>query len=295
MAKAKKSTKKGGGTKVDVYQVVTDMVLEALDAGVVPWKKPGNRPRNLASGKVYRGVNVWILAIAGYASPYWVTFKQAKDRGGSVRKGEKGTKVVLWRWLEAKEEEPETGRKKRFPILRYYTVFNVEQCDGLDVPASERKVGEFDPLAEAEGILEGFDGPEVVYGGSAAYYAPALDRVALPERSTFRSVEGFYATAFHELGHSTGHADRLNRPEVSGPVYFGSEDYSREELVAEMTSAFLCAHAGIVETTIENSAAYIEYWRSKISADPKLVVNVAAAAQKAADLVLGEEREVKDA
>lgn len=287
-AKAKKSSK-----KVDVYEIVTAAILAKLAEGTIPWRRSWSggyeSPKNLKSGKAYRGINVFLLGLRGYASPWWVTFKQARDLGGSVRKGEKGSRVVLWRWIE---KEKADGTKDRFPLLRYYTVFNVEQCElpegKVPVPVAEA-LEALEPVAAAEKIVAEMPNPPVVHHrGSQPCYRPKSDEVEVPEIERFESAEEYHSTLFHELGHATGHGSRLDRSEVTGAICFGSDDYSNEELVAEMTAAFLCGRAGIEQATIANSAAYIDHWRRKISDDPKLVVTAAARAQKAADYILGE-------
>lgn len=282
-------------TKPDVYAIVTDKIIAALESGEIPWRKPwksvgGNGPMSLQTGKPYRGVNVWILSLTatmnGYGSPYWVTFKQAKERGGTVRKGEKGTQVVLWKPVEKKGENEEDD--KRYMILRYFTVFNADQCDGLELPEQE-PLPEVDPIEKCEKIVTGYvPGPDISHGGDRACYSPALDRVMMPTRNQFTNSETYYTTLFHELAHSTGHESRLNRPELIQPMAFGSEDYSKEELVAEMAAAFVCSEAG-VEVPTEHHAGYIQNWLKVLKDDRKFLVQAASKAQKAADLILGVE------
>ena len=287
--------------KQDPYAVVTDRIIEALEAGVVPWHKPwkslsGHGPTSLQTGKPYRGVNVWILSVTsllrGYSSPYWVTFKQAKERGGSVRKGEKGTQVVLWKPFYT--EDKETGeRVKRF-MMRYFTVFNVDQCDDVTVPTPE-PVADFDPIEAAEALSERYrksNGPALRHAGDRAFYAPTFDSVTMPIRGSFDSIEHYYGTLFHEYAHSTGHESRLARKSLIHPAPFGSEDYSKEELVAEMAAAFMCGEAGI-PVNVEHHAAYIGSWLEVLKADRRMLVQAAAAAQKAADMVIGREADSK--
>jgi antirestriction protein ArdC len=285
--------------KKNVYQIITDQVLELLEQGTVPWHKPwsgGGVPTNLVSKKPYRGINPFLLACRGFASPYWLSFKQAQKLGGKVIKGSKSSIVIFWRWLE--KEDKATGKKSRFPLLRYYRVFNVDQVEGIDeskIPQLAEKYDN-DPIDAAEAVVSGFaGGPPVSYSGDRAFYAPAQDKVNIPGMSSFESAEGFYCTLFHELVHSTGHADRLNREGVTNLAFFGSHEYSKEELVAEFGAAFLSGHCGIESTTIENSAAYIHSWAKKLKSDPKLIVQAAAQAQKAADHILGTtfEKQVK--
>ncbi len=282
----------------DVYQAVTDRILKMLDGGTVPWRHPirnagGGWPKNLESGRPYRGVNVFLLASTswakGYDSAYWMTFKQAQAQGGHVRRGEKSSMVVFWKQLETTDRQ--TGEPKKVPLLRYYNVFNAAQVDG--VPAPDAVPGDWDlpiePIAEAERIVVGYEGgPRIEHGGNQAYYRPAEDLVRIPEPGRFLSREFYYATKFHELAHSTGHSSRLDRGLDTHLAPFGSTDYSREELVAEMGAAFLCAVAGISPPTIEQSAAYIAGWRKKLSAEPKLIVSAAGAGQRAADWILGQ-------
>lgn len=292
----KKSSSKKSAPKVDAYERITNAMIALLEAGTVPWRKPwrggaANAPKSLATGRNYRGINVFILHCAamarGYRSPLWCTFNQAKKRGGSVMKGEKGTQVVLWRWIEKEDEK--TGEKKRIPFLRVFTVFNLEQTEGVDVDAQVEPTEELDfvPVDAAEAIVEGMPSRPRIETGSRAAYSPTLDYVEMPAREDFVSVEEWYSTLFHELGHATGHESRLNRPEVAeGVSPFGSKDYSREELVAEMTAAFLCGEAGIDAPVIENSAAYVAGWLKKLKEDKKAVVIAAQRAQKAADYIL---------
>lgn len=286
---------------MSVYEIVAEKIVAKLEAGVVPWRQPwgsaGFRaPRNVR-GTVYRGVNVFLLGSQGYRSPYWLTFRQAKELGGSVRKGERSTPVVFWKWIE-KDETSSTGevRKVSVPLLRYYNVFNVEQTEGLPAKWYELPSGNeptFSPIEACEEIVSGYeDRPAISHGGSRAYYAPSLDSVTVPAREAFETPAYYYATLFHELGHSTGHGKRLGRDGITDPIMFGSHQYSREELVAEMTAAFLSGRAGIdSEPLLENSAAYLASWIRVLRGSPKLAVIAAAQAQKAADWILGERRD----
>jgi antirestriction protein ArdC len=286
--------------KADAYNVVTDRIIEALEAGVVPWRKPwrnveGKLPTSLQTGRAYRGINVWVLSLTaqakGYTSPYWVTYKQAKERGGNVRKGEKGTQVVLWKPVKkTAENEAGEAEDRSYLILRYYTVFNLDQTEGIEIESPDDGEAVWcDPIERAEEIVTGYvPGPEIKHGGNQAYYSPALDFVMMPQRGQFETSELYYGTLLHELAHSTGHESRLKRDTLIKPAPFGSEDYSKEELVAEMASAFLCGECNI-EPNIEHSASYIAHWLKALKDDRKLLVSAAAKAQKAADLVLGIE------
>ena len=289
--------------KADAYQVITDRVITLLEQGTVPWNKPwtsGNAtPRNLVSGREYRGVNVFLLHAMSYGSPYWLTFKQAQAMGGNVMKGEKATPVIFWKWLELEER----GKAERVPFLRYYSVFNVAQCERIPadkIPALNGTERVHGPIQEAERIVAGMPKrPEVKSGLDRAFYSPSGDFVGMPSSGQFRTPEDYYSVLFHELTHSTGHESRLKRKGASGAEWsaFGSTPYAKEELVAEMGAAFLCGQAGIVERTLDNSAAYVSSWLQRFRDDRRLVVQAAAQAQKAADFILartfGEESGVE--
>lgn len=296
----------------NLFAEVTDRIIAALNKGVVPWHRPwrdskkgaGTLPTSVSTGKPYRGINVFLLDMTanadGYTSQWWGTFNALKERGGIVRKGEKGTTVVFWKRLVVKttpEEKAKTGKdKKVIPMLRHFNVFNVEQCEwekGMPErfdPSTlvEDDDTEWDPIAEAEAIVKGYEkSPSIHHGGDAAYYSPSRDMIQVPDAAQFETTEQYYSTLFHELTHSTGHKDRLNRNTLVEGHRFGDEMYAKEELVAEMGAAMLAAVAGIHLTTIEPSAAYIKNWLQALSNDEKLVISAGAAAQKAADHILG--------
>jgi len=290
------------------YDVINSKIMELLESGTVPWRKTwnatSNHPKNLVSKKEYRGINIFMLACMSYSSPYWMTFKQASEKGGHVKKGEKSTPVIFWKWLDKKDvggDDAETVTVNgKIPMLRYYSVFNLEQVEGIEPPpAIETTVTPFTPVERAEQIIAGMPlRPDIHYGGNQPAYSPVLDYVKLPIREAFESPEEFYATSYHELIHATGHSMRLGRKGILEPSYFGSHEYSKEELVAEMGAAFLCGHAGI-ERTIENSAAYIQGWLKALKNDRTLLIHAAAQAQKASDYILnrkeGEDDSTDDA
>jgi antirestriction protein ArdC len=267
---------------------VTEQVIKQLESGVAPWRKPWRTlpPANLISKKPYRGINVFLLAFAGYGSQYWLTFNQAKQLGGNIRKGEHGTKIVFWKFdtYEAETADGDTEERKS-AMLRYYTVFNLEQTEGLK---ALRALPPAFPIESAEAIVEGMPNPPAFEQDSRAAYIPSRDVVTMPSRTAFESQAEYYSTLFHELTHSTGHAKRLAREGFDRPQMFGSESYSREELIAEMGSAMLCGVAGIEQSTLANSAAYLKTWIERLKSDSKLVVSAASAAQKAADYIRGE-------
>ncbi len=290
------------------YQEVTDKILRLLESGTVPWHKPwsvpGGEPQNLASRKPYRGINPFLLNLAPYASPFWLTYRQAQKLGGQVRGGEKGSPIWFWKLWHRRDQDPGrrpgevSSRDRSIPILRRYTVFNVEQCDGLgrhvpELPGDERT--EWQRMEAAEAIVEAMPSrPRIEHGRRGAFYRPADDLVGMPDRDRFEVGEKYYSTLYHELIHSTGHASRLERKGAM-PSRFGSPTYSREELVAEMGAAFLSGRAGVEHATLEASAAYLEHWTRKLKGDSKLAVQAAGAAQKAADFILGERQALRNA
>jgi antirestriction protein ArdC len=283
-------------TKNDVYTSVTDRIIEALENGTVPWKKPWRvrgGPVNVKTRRPYRGINVFLLALAGYDDPRWGTYRAIQSCGGQVRKGEKGTRVILWKPVKAKgEDDEEDGAEKKggYLLLRDYVVFNAEQADGL--PEFEFEEIEFDPNERAQEIIDGYvegTGPPLHHGGDRAYYNVLADAVTVPKQGDFDDGDSYYATVFHEFVHSTGHESRLKRIES---VNFGSDPYAKEELVAEMGAAMLNGLAGI-ETREENSAAYVANWLRSLRDDSRLVINAAAAAQKAADWIVEGPPETK--
>lgn len=296
-------------TRRDVYAIVTEQVITALQSGTVPWHKPWSTevglPTNLASGKAYRGINPFLLGCAaaahGYGRPYWLTFKQAADRGGHVRRGERSSVVIFWKRLEQRRvSDPTTGEEvtERGPgmVLRYYNVFNVEQCEGIAYPTSSAASNDWEPIEACEHIAARYlaGGPSIHYGGDRACYSPRLDAVRMPERERFESAEAFYSTLFHELTHSTGHESRLARRDLLEFHAFGDASYSREELVAEMGAAMLAGVAGIEQETVPQSASYLAGWLRVLRGDVRLVVTAAAQAQKAADLIRGVRHESEE-
>lgn len=264
--------------------------MQKMEQGEIPWHRPWHkigRPMNYTSKKAYRGINIFLLSCAGFPSPYWLSFKQVKDLGGMVKKGEKGMPCIFWKML--KREEAETETIERIPILRYYTVFNSCQCEGLDITLPEARK-QINPIEAAEKICREMPKRPEIKPSNHACYWPELDTVGMPEQKLFTSDEAYYATLFHELAHSTKHPDRLNRKGSSEEIQtvhsFGRKEYAREELVAEMTSAFLCGEAGILDPQIDNSAAYVQNWLKVFKNDKKVLIIAAAQAQKAADYIL---------
>lgn len=278
----------------DNYEAVTARIIESLEKGVIPWRKPwaSGGYYNAKTGHRYRGLNVPILALSAFTDPRWLTFKQAQAMGGNVRKGEKGTCVMFWKVMKKELEENGEKKIKAFPILKTFTVFNVEQCEGLELP--ELKSFTHEPIAEAEALVANMpQRPKVFHEGDRAFYSPVYDHVGMPAPESFESPAEYYSTLFHELTHSTGHRSRLGRFEANDYTpHFGSTTYAKEELVAELGSAFLRAACGIEHTpALENSAAYLQSWLDALKNDRRMLVFAAAQAQKAADFILGRAQE----
>jgi antirestriction protein ArdC len=275
-----------------VYQIVTEQILNQLQQGVVPWRKPWKTelPANLISGKEYRGINTFLLASLGYGSRYWLTFNQAAKLGGSVRKGEKSAIVTFWNIGDEKivKHADGTTRKEKPFLLKYYRVFNVEQTEGI---AEKLGLGNASPrefsIEACEKIYAQMPHAPSIEQDSRAWYRPSTDSIGMPSKALFHSPEEYYSTLYHEMTHSTGHASRVGRDGIENLNTFGSESYSKEELIAEMGAAMLCGITGISPATIPNSASYIQCWINRLKGDSKLLVSAASQAQKAADYIQG--------
>ena len=299
MRKQRRST----APRQDIYTTITERIMAALEAGRIPWQKPWNaqegQPRNLISGKPYRGVNLLLLANEG-GSPFWLTYRQAQEIGGHVKAGERGQTVVFWKFLakkgesaEGETENDESPSSRQYAMAKAYTVFNARQCELPEAWAEKAQVQEPE-LSEAqkisacdEIITKMENRPDLQHGGNRAFYRQSVDQVTMPQPETFISPEHYYSTLFHELTHATGHPSRLDRPTLTEAHSFGDTNYSKEELVAEMGAAFLCGVSGIDNHTADSSVAYIQGWLSALKDDKRLLVQAASQAQRAADLILG--------
>jgi antirestriction protein ArdC len=291
--------------KFDIYKMITDKILSDIQNNgkltwVKEWKtKRGLLPMNAVSKKPYEGINLFLLSLSHYSSPYYLSFKQVEELGGNVKKGEKATQVVFWKLNQyTKQNEQGETETKNVPLLRYYNVFNLEQCENVTIkekPAPEITYNENEIIENAENLIAEYITREKIntriIEQDRAFYRPSTDEITMPLFSQFSSGNAFYSTYFHEIGHSTGHEKRLNRKEVVGTINFGSCDYGTEELVAELTAAFLCAETGINnETTERNNSAYIKNWYNAIKADPKMFVMASARANKATKFVLNKKQ-----
>jgi len=285
----------------DIYQRVTDQIVAELEKGVCPWQNPWNadhaagritRPLR-ANGIPYRGINIimlWSSAMAqGFAAPLWLTYKQAQELGGQVRKGEKGSLVVYANTISRTETDEATGEEleRDIPFMKGYTVFNAEQVEGLPAHFYAMQQPALDPVArnaQAE-VFFASVGADIREGGNQAYYTMADDRVQMPPFVAFRDAEAYYATLAHELCHWTKHPKRLDRD--FGRKRFGDEGYAMEELVAELGAAFLCADLALTPEPRAEHAAYIASWLKALKEDKRAIFAAAAHAQRAADFLTG--------
>ena len=275
---------------MDIYAAVTDRIIEQMEQGIIPWQKPwvaSGKAVSHATGKPYSLLNQLMLGRPGE----YLTFKQCQKAGGRVRKGEKASMVVFWKFIG--QEDEETGEKKQVPFLRYYNVFHIDQCEG--VTAKHTTETAFPDGAEALDVAQDIiydylsrEGVKLLHEeGDRAFYRPSTDEIVLPIRKQFMSTAEYYSTAFHELTHSTGHPSRLNR--LTQPSFFGSDDYSKEELVAEIGAAALVSHVGLETAgSFRNSAAYIQNWLSVLKGDKRFIVSAAGRAEKAVSLILNQ-------
>jgi antirestriction protein ArdC len=325
--KSKSTTKSGRVTpakpRKDLYQSVVDRICAlSLQTKKLIWLQEWKAadggslfPRSVSTGKLYRGINVWLLLgealEKGYKSTFWATYDEWARQAGAVkegnswvhpegldfgvRKGEKCTKVIWWGSFVKEEEDPATGkiRKVRIRFPKEFNVWNQDQVHQGTLPKkfqpseAAEDAPEFDAIEAAQAIADGYTEVEVRHGGNRAYYRPSADFIGMPEPTAFTTPEAYYSTLFHEMGHSTGHASRLARKDLMESHSFGDTSYSKEELTAEMTAAMLCGIAGIENATIDNSAAYLQGWLSKLQSEPKWLMQAASQAQYAADWVQG--------
>lgn len=266
-----------------IYEMITNQIIEKLEEGTVPWKKPfkSGVAVNWVTQKPYRGINTMLLDGGEYA-----TFKQIKDAGGKIKKGEKSQIVVFWKWLEIEDKEKE--EEKTIPFLRYYRVFEIgSQVEGLK-PKREYKTYIHDPIEKAEKIKASYmNAPSYSAITGGAWYKPFQDQINVPPMKEFENIHQYYSTLFHEMIHSTGHKSRLNREGIISHNGFGTELYSKEELIAELGASMLCGVTGIDNETIDNSASYIQSWLRALKNDKTLIVSASQKAQKASDYIQG--------
>lgn len=300
---------------VDVYQMVTDRVLEQIEQGIIPWHKPWSAATlsedalaiSYTSRKPYSFLNQMLLGRNGE----WLTFNQVKERGGNIKKGAHAGIVVFYKKYQVKKtkrvkdaegNEVDKEVSSTIPVLKYYHVFHIDDCEGIEskIKVEEKpKESKVQPIKRAEKIVKDYLKAQPLLKlhndrpSNRAYYTPMWDEITVPMLSQYQEKEEYYSTLFHEMVHSTGHSTRLNREEGMGNK-FASHAYSREELVAELGSAMLCTNIKIdTEVAFKNSVAYIKGWASKLKEDTKAIVWAVSRAEKAARYILGERENVK--
>ena len=273
---------------MDIYAEITNRIMDQLNQGIIPWQKPWQAAGSAIShttGKPYSLLNQMLLGRAGE----YATYKQIQQAGGWVRKGEKASMVVFWKWMTVKDEE--TDEEKEIPLLRYYNVFHLDQCEGLKPKHTKPLPQGVEPNAAAQAIIDGYTAREGItlehQEGDRAFYRPSADSITLPLMAQFAETAEYYGTAFHEMVHSTGHAKRLNR--LDATAFFGSDAYSKEELIAEIGAAALVNRAGLeTAKSFRNSAAYVQSWLQALKNDKRFIVSAAGKAEKAVALIMGE-------
>lgn len=277
---------------MDIYQDVTDRIIEALEAGTVPWLRPWRdgksgsiaEPHNAVTGRPYSGINALLLGLAPYPSLGWLTYKQALELGGNVRKGEKGTHIIFWKFEKGRDKD--TGEVKVIPFARGYTVFNTDQCENLN-PAKIKAPVPAVPSAGSIAALAAMRGARTVFGGNRAFYTMQADFIAMPSADAFRTKADEESTYAHELTHWTGHPSRCNR---QFGKRFGDSAYAFEELVAEIGSAFLCAQEGIKLSGLQHPD-YLANWLAVLKGDKRAIFTASSQAKKAVQFLRGEATE----
>ncbi|EKD28836.1 MAG: protein of unknown function DUF1738 [uncultured bacterium] len=283
---------------MNTYEKITNEIIEKIESEqILPWQKPWKAvcARNLVTDKPYRGFNYLNLNFQNFQSPYWMTFLQCKELGGKIKSGEKSTVIIFWK--TGSVEDRETEEMKRSILLKTYSVFNLEQTE--EIP--ENKIPKFqfehkNPIEEAESIIRNFPNkPEIrFHTEDRAYYSPSQDLISIPAKESFKNQEDYFNTIYHEGVHSTGHSSRLNRKGITERNRFGSEEYSKEELIAELGAAFLCAESNILNKTINNSAGYLQSWLKALKSDPHMIIHASQAAEKSAKYILNSKEEEKE-
>ena len=282
--------------KVNIYQEITDKFIKCLSEDKIPWKRQyinndAGFPVNKTTDKNYNGINLFLLWVEqqekGYQSALWLTYKQAESLKGSVKRGEKGTKIIYYNFV-TKENEKNPEKDDKIPFIKAYTVFNIEQTEGIDFDKVDLSQIDFNSIEACENVLTLYKNkPEIKHNGQSAFYHPSFDYINMPQKDSFISSDAYYCTLFHEAIHSTGHATRLDRlKENKETLHSNSKSYSFEELVAEIGSCFLAIETQI-EQNIDNRKAYIQSWARTLKNNPTWIVKAANKAQKAINYIKG--------
>ena len=265
-----------------IYEEITNTIIEKLKEGTGIFEMPfvNGLPKNRVTGKIYRGINLWLLDGGEYA-----TFKQVRELGGKVKKGAKSKKVIFWKLVEAEDED--TGEEIKIPLAKTYNVFKIGvDTEGIEPIEKEVKY-EHELIEDAESVIKNYPNkPKLQHESGSAFYRPTDDIVNVPPVEDFKNINEYYSTFFHELIHSSGSVNRLNRDGVANMDKFGSEKYSKEELIAELGAAMLCGTIGIEKQTIDQSASYINSWIKVLKDDYTLIITASQQAQKAVDHIL---------
>lgn len=299
-------------TKIDLYETVTNKMIELLEKGVSPWRCSWSQyglARNYATGHIYTGINAFLMNLTPHPIPYFMSFKQVKAQGGKIKKGA-SSEMVFFYTTYYKDENGQSispdqysvlceagGEPQRIAFLKYYRVFNIEDVEGIEIDIPQVELKEHEKIERCEAIVNNMpNAPEFIFeDANKAYYNPIRDVINMPDMAQFETAEEYYSTLFHEMTHATGHETRLNRKGIAEINIFDTKQYSKEELIAEMGASFLSAHTGINTADVtENSAAYLEGWLKVLKSDKKLIFKAAAKAQKAADYILNVQRSYKD-
>ena len=268
-----------------VYDYVLEAIVKRLEEGDIPWKNPWNKSPavNYTNRKEYRGINRLLLSGGEY-----LTYKQATDLKGKIKKGSKAHMVVFYSPFEKEVD----GKKEKQFVLRYFNVYHIDDVEGIE---TKLEVKEHNTIDEAEMIINNYTNkPEIEFRGESAHYNCVTDQIVVPNLNKFENPELYYSTIFHELAHSTGHESGLKRKTITECDGFGGKNYSKEELIAEIGAAMLCGAVGIESMTIENQTAYIQNWIKALQADKRLIIHAAGAAQKAADYILKVNNIIKE-
>jgi antirestriction protein ArdC len=274
-------------------EIVTDRILTLMELGEIPWARPwrgdAHAPRNAVSNRSYSGINAFLLTMANYSNNRFVTFKQALELGGNVKKGQHGWPVIYVKQLSV--EDKNTGELKEIPFCKHYTIFNVSQCENLPEKFNEPVQVADNPVIPtcAEVAQNMPNRPEIVHGFNQAAYCRGTDQVEMPSLDQFNSSEEYYDTVFHELAHATSHQSRIGRFQPGVMNKFGSKEYGKEELIAEITAAALCHEAQIFDKVERNTTAYLQGWIKKIREDKTSLISAARQAERAADYILNVE------
>lgn len=278
-------------TQTDVYSIITNRIIKTLEeTQIAPWRRPWTEaglPQNLITRKPYTGINVLLLASMGFSRNFFLTFRQlvALNSDTRIRKGEKSIPVIFWKRLVKQEND----EQKTTCLLRYYCVFNVDQCIGIPeekIPSINNNT-ELNRMERLEAIIDEMPKrPRIQHKENQAYYNPIEDFINMPKMNNFKNTEDYFSTLFHELVHSTGNSCRIGRKEVMESTSFGSEPYSMEELVAEIGSCYLQSFSGIENNDFNNNVAYIQNWLNVLQNDKKFIIYASAKAQKAVDYIL---------